>query len=280
MFAADIYFRGNDKGVNCSSEQFEMQLIDQLGDSRPIVFFVHGRGKHPEKGLGYLPEFEDRYGIKVLMFDWPSWINQISRPEKKAVIAGRHLSNCISSFSNFKNKNRKIFEGRKVFLMVHSMGNVVLKSFAENYLKSRKFEKIFYSTILNAPDVPAFKHSTWVDKLFSISKNIYITNNVEDLVLIGSKIVDYKDRKIFRGNRLGASKRNFLIFGKSISKNAKYLDFSLITYGEHEYFLESSSSLVPKVYDSIFEGHEKFKLGHKIEGLNENIYSFNFNFYN
>jgi len=272
--ASDLYFRGSSEGLNCSSKQFDKVLIEQFSDNRPIVFFVHGRGKHPEKGLGYIPEFEDRYKIKVMMFDWPSWINQISRPEDAAVKAGVKLSLCITKFSSFKNKYPEIFDNKKTFFVIHSMGNVVLKSFVENNYVTRNIENIFHSIILNAPDVPAFRHSRWIDKLFQISKNVYITNNVEDLVLIGSKVVDYKDRKIFRGNRLGASKNNFLLFGKSISKKAKYLDFSLITYGEHEYFLESSSPLVPKIYDSIFEGLEDFKLDYRIKGPNKNIYTF------
>jgi hypothetical protein len=250
-----IYFSGDNKSYSCKS--YLLKLKDTLvkNKNKPLVFYIHGRGKHPQKGISYLPLFENRYNINVMMFHWDSWINQITRPESNAVSAADDLQTCLKNFNEFKSNNTSLFKYRKVFLMAHSMGNIVLKSYLEKYQQGHLSKGLFDKSILNAPDVPASNHYIWLENIFDFSNQAYVTYNNDDIVLLGSRLVDLKDRRLFRGNRLGASRFNFLLFGSDISDRVTYMDFTMISFGGHRYFLPGDNEdkdLITKVYDSLF----------------------------
>ncbi|MFT6068931.1 MAG: hypothetical protein ACJAT2_002959 [Bacteriovoracaceae bacterium] len=241
-------------------------VIKDAGEKN-ILFYVHGRGQHPEKGIDYLPQFEKSYNLKIVMFHWDSWINTITRPERNAVAAGADLNNCLQNLEQYKKEKPEAFKNRKIFYMSHSMGNIVFKSFMENYYSRNFPDDLFAGLILNAPDVESRHHNKWVDKI-NFSRNIYINFNGDDFTLLGSKAIDYKDFRFFRGYRLGATPRSY------ISKNATYLDLSSISLGGHEYFLEASDHPISQIFRDIFQERGKFNIPYKLNKKYSNIFIF------
>ncbi len=249
LFANTIFTRGDTNGVDC--HKLDLKLNRILNESeKDIIFYVHGRGQHPEKGISYLPDFEDAYNAKVIMFHWKSWINWYSRPEDSAKESGSKLRECLDILNKYKIENKEKFSKRKTFFMAHSMGNIVFKNLMEyHYQKDNWAEDLFNAVIMNAPDVKSKKHNTWVDKI-DFTKKRYITINDDDFILIGSKAIDVKDVKIFKGARLGASIHS----KKSISKKTMYMDFSKISLGGHRYFLDKDKNApIMKIYRYILE---------------------------
>lgn len=273
IFADDLYISKNANGKSCEELPHLLLKEYKRKTSAPILFFIHGRGKHPEKGLAYLPNLEERYGINVIMFHWDSWINAISRPEQSAQDAAARFAICLDEIERFKTQEPEVFNKRPLLFMSHSMGNIVLKTLVENNLfKSRG--SIFESMILNAADVPLDEHKEWIEKI-SLSKNVFITFNSNDAVLIGSKFIDYKDGDFFSGRRLGRAKSSVLK-KREMAKNAKYLDFSDLTFAGHQHFLDDGkNSQLPltRIFEDILYGKNRFSTLYRLNRENQ-VYEF------
>lgn len=266
-FSAELYLNGEQQAYNCTEMDLVMDQLLNASEARNILFFVHGRGQHPEKGIGYLKQFEDSYNLKIIMFHWDSWINAITRPEKNAAAAGEELKYCLDQFRNYKLRNLERLQNRKLFYMSHSMGNIVFKSFMENHYENNFEPNLFDALILNAPDVEARHHNRWVDRI-DFSKKIYINFNGDDFTLLGSKIIDYKDFRFFRGYRLGATPRKY------ISAKANYLDFSNVSFGGHEYFLEAPDHPISILFRDIFQDKKEFSIPYKHHKKHSNMLIF------
>ena len=266
--SAELYLRGEDQSYGCEQVSEVMDTVLGSDPNKNILFFVHGRGHHPEKGIAYLPQFEDTYDLKIIMFHWDSWINTITRPEKNAVAAGENLSNCLSQFKKYKEQNPSAFAERKTFYMSHSMGNIVFQSFMENHYKDKSFPKdLFDTVILSAPDVPTRHHKDWVDRI-DFSKKIFINFNKDDFTLIGSKLIDYKGLRFFRGHRLGATPLS------KVSKHANYLDLSNLSFGGHEYFLNKEEHPTTSIFKDLFNDQDDFSIPYRRHRRRPNILIF------
>lgn len=267
IWGQELYIKGDTNPYSC--DQFDVLLSDNLSKSdSDILFFVHGRGRHPEKGLKYLPTFEKNFNLKIIMFDWDSWISEITRPEKNAKQASESLGQCLVKLQNFKLKNAKYFAKRNLYFMIHSMGNIVLQNYLQNYYSSHKLlANLFDAMIMNAPDIETKDHSQWLLKI-DFSKSLYISYNHDDAVLIGSKAIDYKDLKFGRGTRLGA------YIGDELSLKATYLDFSKISLGGHEHFLEDQEHKITKIFNNIFHDNSKFEVEFTHDKKQHNVLHF------
>jgi len=237
------------------------EVIGRVTNEDPkksILFYIHGRGKHPEKGLKYLPRLEKRYGIRVIMFHWPSWKNSISRPVENAILSANELNIALRGLHSYKMMSPEKFTKRKLSLLFHSMGNIVGKTFIEDYYNKGDFNKEYFDTIIfNAPDVPNKKHRRWMDKV-DFSSNTYVIINSDDSVLIGSKAIDYSRFKFLVGARLGASIRKFFItFKERLSPNVNYLNISKMTNGGHRHFLNDNPkeiAFLTQLFSPIIKG--------------------------
>jgi hypothetical protein len=279
LYAGPMFLSEDSHGYSCQEylEVLKPRLKADL--KKPLVFYIHGRGKHPQKGIAYLPRFEKRYNINVLMFHWDSWINAITRPEDSAVQSAPQALLCISKLIEFKEKNGYLFHNRNVYLMSHSMGGIVLKTLLEKYEYGLFPKNSFDAVILNAPDVPASNHDWWIDKAFDFTSKVFVTLNGDDLILFGSRLIDIKDFKLFKGNRLGASTSNFLLFGNSLSRDVTYLDFSYLTFGGHRYFIPKKKSSdrrepIEEIYEELFKNGDKFKVPFHYDYFHSNILIF------
>lgn len=255
-YAQNLYVKGDTNPYSC--DQFETLLNDTLSNTNTdIMFFVHGRGRHPEKGLNYMPTFEGNFNLKIVMFDWKSWINEISRPEDNAKDASESLGQCLKKLQDFKLKNIVSFKNRNLFFMIHSMGNIVLENYMEKFYRSNSLlPNLFNAMILNAPDIETDGHSKWLNRV-DYAENKYLIYNHDDAVLIGSKAIDYKDLRFGRGTRLGA------YIGSDLSMSTTYLDISKISLGGHEHFLEDKKHKITQIFNSIFHHKAKFNIDYK-----------------
>lgn len=256
-------------------EKIMKVLLKRDQDNKNIIFYIHGRGKHPNKGVRYLPEIEKRYNANVIMYHWPSWKNAISRPVENAVKSAKHLSTSLGLLNQFKNDNKYDLNNRKFSLMFHSMGNIVFKSFVENFYLGDYSNDFFQSIILNASDIPLKKHSVWLNKV-NFSEEIYITFNKNDSILKASKIHDYT-RFDLGGTRLGLRLKEFFK-QTTLSYRAKYFDLSLVAGIGHRHFLMKETDKLKytnSILYKILNGDKPDLIGPKIKKKNKyNVYKF------
>ena len=107
---------------------------------RPLVVFLHGRGKYPEKAFGDHPEIgldilgqmASLYQVEVLMLNWPAWLDIMGYPSLNARETGPHLQLLFERIRYYRSAQGPA-GARPVHLFVHSMGNQVLASYMETY---------------------------------------------------------------------------------------------------------------------------------------------------
>ncbi|WP_372652819.1 alpha/beta hydrolase [Halobacteriovorax sp.] len=240
IFAETGIYLSSGKRYETLDVSAAMAEIFSKGEVGHINVFVHGRGKHPEKGFGVMNEVEKTYGVKSIMFHWPSWKSAMERPVGNAVGAAEDLSRFLSALNSYVRMYPNRMLGVKLSLLVHSMGNIVFKEMLENYYHSGEFNRnLFSSLVLNAADVPAKEHKQWVDRIDFSTQN-FVTYNDNDIVLFGSEQLDrFNDEyEEYEGTRLGKDLEK-VTKGKVryLSQNAKYLNLSKMTFTGHRHFL-------------------------------------------
>ncbi len=234
------------------------QLIKEDIDSRKadnFIFYVHGRGKEPNKSLQeVIPALEKEYTAVVLMFHWfPSYKGKLGYPKEEAEAAAPDLGKALEYFQQYKNSHKDEFKNIKTTMLVHSMGNIVFGKFMESYVKGKLDKGLFDTIILNSADADAKKHDKWVSKI-GFTDNLYITLNDGDSVLSASA----KLQKEKRLGQLGEEKAT-TISGKPIplAGNAKYVDVSEIGVN-HRYFLKAGQEdnrWLEQFYQSVMNGN-------------------------
>jgi len=249
--------------------------------TRRINIFVHGRGKHPEKGLGVMSELENMYGVSSIMFHWPSWKSAVERPVGNAISSSEDLYVFLNALNNYISEHPFKTFGLKFSLLVHSMGNIVFKEMIQNHYSSGSFKyNLFDTLILNAADVPVRDHQSWVDKI-DFSKENFITYNDNDIVLFGSEQLDRfsDDFEEYEGTRLGknvdkAVKKS----NEERSNNAKYLNISKLTFTGHRHFitdLKKKNRELRSIFSRLIKGRRPYL--NKRDGVykvRENVYYF------
>jgi hypothetical protein len=102
---------------NDQNEDIQQTLTRLLSiNKNKLLVYVHGRGRHPEKGKDILENLADKYDTAVLMFNWDSWIcrnfcqeniKSIStkHPYGNAVAAAPALGIFMRELRKFKSKN-------------------------------------------------------------------------------------------------------------------------------------------------------------------------------
>lgn len=227
------------------------ELLENMLEENPdkdIFFYVHGRSRTLEKELRRSKQIEDNYNVKVLMLHWESWSSTITRPTDNAKNAGKELSKAISYLKNFKDKHAQIFQDKKLYVLFHSMGNLILKSYVENYANQHLNEKFFDALIMNAPDTPYKSHRDWLKKV-NLSENSFVIMNKNDFVLNASKLLDINFRNMF-DDRLGLGIKFYFHHEKILSPNVLYFDLTKASGGEHAHFV-SQRPEVKKIFNYI-----------------------------
>jgi esterase/lipase superfamily enzyme len=209
---------------------------------RPLVIFLHGRGKHPAKAFGDDPEIgrdilrqmTAYYGVEVLMLHWPSWLDVAGYPSLNAEEAGP----CLDLFFERVRRYREALGedgARPITLFVHSMGNQVLASYIEAHAgASQEGEPIqwrgplFDTLILNAPDVDLTDHRHWVERIDLADRIFILVNSGKDPML---QLSTY----LLGVPRLGRRLTHPDGHPEPLAANAEYVD--LVALGvKHDYF--------------------------------------------
>lgn len=223
----------------------------ESGKADNFIFYVHGRGKEPNKSLReVIPNLEKEYTATVLMFHWfPSYKGPLGYPKEEANAAAPDLGKALEYFQTYKDSHKDEFENVKTTMLIHSMGNIVFGKVMGSYKAGTLKKGLFDTVILNSADADAKGHDEWVKKI-DFANNIYITLNDGDNILSMSA-------KSQREKRLGQTTTT--ISGKQIplAGNAKYVDFKE-TGVNHRYFLKSGQEDNPwlkQFYESVMNGN-------------------------
>src|ERR1051326_1842550 len=242
-------------------------LFDRLlrGD-RPIILFVHGRGKEPAKSLAGAGFFAglggvegkavaklEAYGATVVMFSWDSQRSGFlffGLTDRE-----RALGNTSEGASRFGRVlgvfDQAIAEARQagitppsVTLLAHSMGTIVLQRFVEinNGWRPSASGALFTNVILSSADADNLGHAAWVEKIAAVER-VFITVNRNDDTLVRS-----------HEGRQPTAVALGLDPGELLSEAATY---ALISINAHEIFTKRTDHQeISTFFAAAFEGRE------------------------
>lgn len=168
------------------------EVLSKLAEARkPIIIFVHGRGKEPNKSLRgatfvvgqAVRKLEEGYGARVLMFNWDSAFpgfnfRDRTRALENAGVAGPQFGLFLDQLSDFRRTNP---EFPAPVLLAHSMGCFVIKRAVESQAWPPR-PNLFRRVLLTQPDADDVGHQAWLERLAS-TESVISTFNRDDKVL-------------------------------------------------------------------------------------------------
>lgn len=170
-----------------SYAQVETALDRAFSYKKPVLLFVHGRGNEPEKSLNggtfvegnAVHKLEQQYGVKVVMFNWESsaFLYDRNKPLKRMPASAASFKKVLAKVNTYMKANKD----KKLTLLAHSMGSIVLQNYIQTYGWEYK-NKIFSSVLFTSPDADNKNHSVWFDKVARVEK-VYVTINKDDDIL-------------------------------------------------------------------------------------------------
>lgn len=181
-----------------SYSQVESALDRAFSYKKPVLLFVHGRGNEPEKSLNggtfvegnAVHKLEEQYGVKVVMFNWDSsaFLYDRDKPLKRMPASAASFKKVLAKVNTYMKSNKD----KKITLLAHSMGSIVLQKYIQTYGWEYK-DKIFSSVVFTSPDADNKNHNVWLDKL-AASEKVYVTINKDDDIL--EKSTDSREKGV------------------------------------------------------------------------------------
>lgn len=221
------------------------------------LLFIHGDSKTPIDAAVRGLDIQNLYGVKVIVFSWPSMLNKgngiknfkNSRLNVEAgLIQFRELLFTIQKY-----KRSMIWpKENNISLFMHSLGNYYIELAIKEKLLDGLEQNLFDNVIINAASIEQEGHNLWLDEL-NISENIYVISNKKDINLNGARVFTSM------GEQLGIGPE------KPLAKNAIYIDFTkavgfkIPPGASHTYFIgpvSSESPYIRQFYFSIFHGDQ------------------------
>jgi hypothetical protein len=196
-----------------------LKLRDKCASSgRHAVFYIHGFNKTFPESLEQGHDIEQRYGVEVVLFSWPSspgglaW-NEYRKARRIAQASFGALDSALEKLGHYAIEapfDRDALTGCHITFnfMGYSLGNYLF----QNYVVSNDYAaetRIFSNVILCQADVDSKGHGDWVGKIVA-GQRVYATINENDKVLGWSESVNYA--------RLGKT------LGNLTAPNAIYVD--------------------------------------------------------
>lgn len=233
-----------------SRRQFKAVLDRCKKEGKNCLFYVHGYNKPFEETLEQAWRLQERYGVEVVLFSWPSNTGGFPIKEYKHVkrVARASAGALDSGFEKLAEYVRMPFNrdallecGISLNLIVYSMGNFLFKSYIESAMHDDE-SNMFTNIILCQADCDNEGHEKWVD-VIRAGKRIYITINE------GDKILGWSDAN-FQKDRLGRTVRNL------VSRIACYID---ITEGDnvgntHQIWGKETNATVEEFFRRVLNG--------------------------
>ncbi|MCV2352857.1 alpha/beta hydrolase [Paucibacter sp. B2R-40] len=172
-------------------EQAELLMQSLEASGKPLILFVHGRGKEPGKSLKggtftkglAVHKLELGYDARVLMFNWDAafeGFNFFDRtlPLSHTQAGAKALGQVLEALIKHSAAHPK---ARKMALLVHSMGAVVVeKAVEQGFWPGVK--NLFSSVLLTQADADDVGHSAWLNRLAQ-REMVFVTLNADDHVL-------------------------------------------------------------------------------------------------
>jgi esterase/lipase superfamily enzyme len=168
------------------------ELSDLLGARRKavlerghLVLYVHGRGKHPDTAYDReeLSSLERRLDASVVMFHWPSWDGALCLPTLQAGASGRYLREVLAQLAAC----RETLPGVRVTMVVHSMGNRVLRAAAELSTPPLPIGTVD-ALVLGAAEVAAASHASWLRRC-RFAARVTVLMNPDDTPLCITEVI-------------------------------------------------------------------------------------------
>jgi len=172
-------------------DQLPEVLASLQASGKPLVLFVHGRGKEPNKGLRggtftkgmAVHKIERGYDVRVLMFNWNSAFHGFDLFDREAPLS--HTAEGALALGQVLGDLRQIQSDlpgvAKPALLVHSMGAVVVQRAIEND-HWPDATGLFSTVLFSQPDADDVGHATWLQSLARREK-VFVTQNLDDHVL-------------------------------------------------------------------------------------------------
>ena len=160
------------------------------------------------------------------MLNWDSKAADLrDRPIKEAHESAPYFQEVIKRLAQYR-KSHPETKAINISLLVHSMGNLVLRKAMDNFELSSEKDPVFTNILLTSSDEDAEEHNLWVEKL-SASGTILITINKHDATL---RLSNHPNGK----NPLGLSPK------PPLATNAYYLDLTGFVGKVHRIFTKDN----------------------------------------
>lgn len=205
-----------------SKAEFEYLAKRCVASKKNCVFYIHGYNKPFLETLeqGWL--IQEKYGVEVVLFTWPSNTGGVPPVEYRAArriaqVSFGALDALLEKYALYlnqwispKDEEALLSCQSSTNLMAHSLGNYLL----EHYVLSQAYQaetRLFTNVVLSQADVNNVDHVKWVDHVI-VGQRIYVTINENDKILGWSETLNPP--------RLGTTLKNLE------SQSARYFDFT------------------------------------------------------
>lgn len=174
-----------------------------LAEGRPVILFVHGRGREPRKGLEgtplgpplgvpgqAVPKLERLYGARVLMVSWESARGGLPLDFDDRDEPLSHMEDAAERFGTVLAAVAEAAPPRParppLALLVHSMGSVVVETYVRRELAAGRpgwpVERLFDAVVFSSADSDQCGHAAWLQPI-AAREVVYVTVNPDDAIL-------------------------------------------------------------------------------------------------
>ena len=195
------------------------------------------------------------------MFHWPSWTSLLTRPVDQAEDSADQFADVLKQLKEFKELHADVLGNKKISLLAHSMGHIVIQEFTEHYydhdLNAKDGKPLFDSFVSAGGDVPMNDHRQWFEKLDYVGKRFVMMND-NDIILIMSYFLDLRIKKPY-DYKLGLGFLRFPMRKQDVKRfldpNTTYIDVSKVVASDH-YYYEGKKQLMQKLFMPLLKGQD------------------------
>ncbi len=194
--------------------------MEQIDHGEDILLFVHGHGKSLPQVLTRANQIRERYGVSLVVFDWPSRNSNLNKSLSRVRRCGENFYNLLLQLQEYR--RTEMSGDQHLSMLMHSLGNYFLTHLVVNGNIQYMNERIFDNIIMNSPAVRSKEHGEVLSRV-NLQNELYVAFNERDKILRGAHLMT-------TGKMLG----NVVI--EPLAGNATYVDFTCVAGLEHTYF--------------------------------------------
>jgi hypothetical protein len=180
-------------------DQVLRQTVEGSAQRTPIVVYVHGRGNEPRKSFadttftkGYVLAKIERYGVRVVGFNWNSKIRPLhfcDRPVDRAAESAGAFVTLVGALRDHRAHNQEFWTDRPLVLLVHSMGSFVVRAAVLG--GQLPDDEVFDRVLITSSDAAA-DQATWLSAK-ALGRERFVFSNPDDEVLRKSQKCEDKE---------------------------------------------------------------------------------------